>query len=243
MPKQLAFDDDEIRLGIKLRAHRADDFVRHDALDLLAFAVAGIEALRNGLSLRRVTREQQAQRFLRGLQPARGVEARRKLETDFIHPQRGRRLRHFLEGDEAGSLGGSQAVQSGGYQNAVLAGQGHDIRNGSQRDQIQQRTQIEFCRPGQAVLAAALDEGVGEFECEPDRAKFTKRRPLARRIPGGGRTEFAGIHERIRVGRRIGNLMMVQHDYIHRAAAAVPQWWPPPSNRNPPRAGPRPRIS
>ena len=113
------------------------------------------------------------QRFLGGFQTAGGVQARRELESDFVSAELDLRCwATFFNATNSGALRCVQAVQSGGNQNAVFADERNDVRDGAQRDQVEQRAQIEIRRAGQADFAAALDQRVGEFEGEAGGAKF-----------------------------------------------------------------------
>ena len=120
----------------------------------------------------------------------------------------------MLQGDQPGPLRGVQAFQAGGNQNAVLAGQRDDVGDGAERDQIEQRAQIEFRRAGQTGFASAFDQGVGELEGEAGGAEFVE----VLRLEPASEVQLR-IHERhgFRCGR--GNLMVVEHDDIHAALA------------------------
>ena len=69
-------------------------------------------------------------------------------------------------------MGGVQAFQADGGQNAVLAGQRDDVSNSAEGDQVEQRAQVELGCARQAGLAAALEQGVGEFEGEAHRTEL-----------------------------------------------------------------------
>ncbi len=203
-------DDDKVCLGIEFRAHRADDFVHDAALDLLAFAIAVVERLGNRHGFGFVACEQ-VQGFLSGFQAAGGIQARRELISDF-NPDRLRALRDFLERHQTRTLGGVQSLQASRDEQAIFADQWHDIGNGAQRDEVQQRSQIKIREAGKSKLASAFNEGVREFEGETGGAKLGKR---------GIRQRFCfrklRIHQR-RCGWGGGrDLMVVQHEDIHTA--------------------------
>ena len=135
-----------------------------------------IELLRDGQRLRHVARQQQAQRFLRRFQPPGGVQARGELEADFVRAERRRALGDLFQRHQAGPLRVAQPFQSGGNENAVFADERHEVGNRAERDEIEQRAQIEFRRAGQTDFASALDQGVGEFEGEAGGAEFGESR-------------------------------------------------------------------
>jgi len=80
----LALDDDEIGLGIKPGANGGNGLFGDVTFELLTLAVAGIEALGEGQSLREIPSEQQVERFFGRFETARGVKAGRELEPDFM---------------------------------------------------------------------------------------------------------------------------------------------------------------
>ena len=73
VPKQLAFDDDVIRLGVEFCRDRADDFVGDGALDFLALPVAGIQFARQRFGGGKVSRQQQLEGRLGILQSPGGI--------------------------------------------------------------------------------------------------------------------------------------------------------------------------
>ena len=195
--------------------------------------------LRDGQRLGEVAGQQQAQGFLGGFQAAGGVEAGRELEADFVGAEQGRGLGDSLQGDQPGPLGGVQALQAGGDQDAVLAGQRDDVGDGAEGDQVEQRAQVEVGRAGQAGLASALDQGVGEFEGEAGGAEFGE---------GGGCSYWtltesdmvgSGLQSKLRIdqrdggGRGRGDLVMIQHDDVHAALRAARRWCRRRSSRSP----------
>ena len=105
-----------------------------------------------------------------------GVEPGSELEADFVGAEQGRGLSDSLQGDQAGALGGVEALQAGGDQDAVFAGQRDDVGNGAEGDQVEQGAQVEVGCAGQAGFAAALEEGMGEFEGEAGGAEFGEGR-------------------------------------------------------------------
>ena len=165
--------------GLNLARTAASDFLGDAAFDLLAFAVVGVQVLREGQRFGEVAGQQQVQGFLGGFQPAGGVETGGELEADFVGAEPGRGLSDSFQGHQPGPLGGVQAFQAGGDQNAVLAGQRDDVGNGAESDQVEQGAQVEVGRAGQPGFASALDEGVGEFEGEAGGTEFGEGRPGA----------------------------------------------------------------
>ncbi len=81
-------------------------------------------------------------------------------------------MRGLFQRDQSGPLRRVQPLQTGGDQNAIFAGERNEVGNRAQRDQIQQRSQIEFRRAGQAGFASAFDQRMGEFEGEAGGAEF-----------------------------------------------------------------------
>ena len=87
-------------------------------------------------------------------------------------PEVARRLRDLFQRDQSGPLRCVQPFQTGGDENAVFAGERHEIGNRAQRDQIQQRPQIEFRRAGQTGFASAFDQRVRQFERQAGGTQF-----------------------------------------------------------------------
>ena len=162
--------------GLNLARTEANDFLGDGAFDLLALAVVGVQVLREGQRFGEVAGQQQAQSVLGGFQPAGGVETGGELEADFVGAEPGRGLSDSFQGHQPRPLGGVQAFQAGGNQNAVLAGQGDDVGNGGESNQVEQGAQVELGRARQAGLASAFDEGVGEFEGEAGGTEFGEGR-------------------------------------------------------------------
>ena len=121
----------------------------------------GVELLRDGQGFGQVAGQQQAQGVFGGFEAARGVETGGELEADFVGAEQGRGLSDSFQGDQAGPLGGVQALQAGGNQNAVLAGERDDVGDGAEGDQVEQGAQVEVGRAGQAGFASALERGRG----------------------------------------------------------------------------------
>ena len=226
VPGQLALDDDEVGLRVEPGAHGADDFLGDAAFDLLALAVVGVELLRDGQRFGEVAGQEQAQGFLGGFQAAGGIEAGRELEADFVGAEQGRGLGDSFQGDQAGALGGVQAFQAGGNQNAVFAGQRDDVGNGAEGDQVEQGAQVEVGRAGQAGFASALEEGVGELEGEAGGTEFGEGREELHELTGlhglldGAEADDGselGVDQRGGGWRGGGDLVMVQHDDVHAA--------------------------
>ena len=67
-----------------------------------------------------------------------------------------------------------EPLQTGGNENAIFAGQWHNVGDGAERDQIEQRPQIKIRRARQTGFASAFDQSMGEFEREADGTKFGK---------------------------------------------------------------------
>ena len=245
MCQDQSFDDDKVGLRVEPGAQAGDDFVGDAALDLLALAVLRVQGLRDGQRLGEVAGQQQAQGILGGFQAAGGIEPGRELEPDFVGAQQRGALSDPFQGDQPGPLGRGQALQAGGNQDPVFAGQRDDVGNGAQRDQVEQGAQVEVGGARQARFASALDQGVGEFEGEADGAEFGEGAWTGLLGFGQGRLAEASVpaqHGRFgespaRLGlargccselgidqgdggrRRGGNLMMVQHDHVHAALA------------------------
>ncbi len=94
------------------------------------------------------------------------------MEAHFVGAERRRTLGDLLQGDQARPLRRVQTLQAGGDQDAVFPGQRDQVGDGAQRDQVEQGAQVEIGRAGQAGLAPALDQRVGELEGQADGTKF-----------------------------------------------------------------------
>ena len=151
-----------------------NDLIGDAPFDLLALTVLRVQRQGDGHRLGQVAGEQQAQGVFGRLKAPRGVEARRELEPDLESAQQGRGLSHSFQRHEAGPLGFGQAIQADGNQAPVFAGEGDDVGNRAQCDQIQQRAQVEIDGVGQASLASALGQRVGELEGNSHGAEFGK---------------------------------------------------------------------
>ncbi len=104
-----------------------------------------------------------------------------------------------------------RAFEAGGNEDAVLAGQRDEVGDGAERDQVEQRAQVEIRRARQARFASALHQGVGELEGEAGGAEFGEE-VLEFEVLSFRST--ADSPARTQRGR-IGNLMMIEHDHIH----------------------------
>ena len=119
---------------------------------------------------------EQVQRLFGRFEAAGGVESRRELKPDFVSSGRFRCLRDFLQGDQTGTRSRFQALQAGGNQNAVFAGERDDVGDRAECDQIQQRPQIKIGEFRQTHFASVFHQGMGEFERKTGGAEFGKRR-------------------------------------------------------------------
>ena len=133
--------------------------------------------MRNGHGFCQVARQEQVQRFFGGFQTPGGIEPRAELEADLVGAQRCCSLGDLFQRDEAGSSSRIQPFEPGGNQNAIFARQRHNVGDGSQRNQVKQRPQIEISGAGQTGFAPTLDQGMGKFEGQADGAEFGKRKP------------------------------------------------------------------
>jgi len=118
------------------------------------------------------SRAEQVERFLRGLEPAGGVQPRRELETDFVRAETIGTLRDFFQRDQSRPLRDVQPFESGADENPVFAGERDDVGNGAERDEVEERTEIEVGGAGKAGFAPVLEDGVGELECQAGRAEL-----------------------------------------------------------------------
>lgn len=87
--------------GLNL-AYRADGLGRDAALDLLAFLVARVEALRERFGLGDVAREEQVQRLLGVFEPAGRIEARADLKAHFVAADLSADARDFFNASRPG---------------------------------------------------------------------------------------------------------------------------------------------
>ena len=182
--------------GIEFGAHGGDDFVGDAAFDLLALAVAGVQLMRDGQRLVQAAGQQQAQRVFGGFEAAGGVETGRELEADFVCAERDRGLSDSFQRDQARALGGVEALQANGSEDAVLAGQRNDVGDGAEGDQIEQGAQVKVRGAGQAGFASALEESVRELEGEAGGTEFGE---------GGG--ELKGLKELIGLNEGAGGML------------------------------------
>ena len=160
-------------------------------------------------------RPQQLQRLLRRFQAAGGVQARRQLKAHIVRAQFFRRLGHGFQGDDSRPLRGVQSFQTRRDQNPVFAGKRHQVRNGAERHQIQQRLQIEVQRAGQTRFASAFHKGMRQLERQAGGAQLLEI--AACRLPLADCRQELRIHQRHGFWGRRGNLMVVEDDDFHPA--------------------------
>ena len=96
------------------------------------------------------------------------------MKAGFVASYVGGNLRDFHQCKESRSRRLIETVQTGADKDAILANQGDDIGDGRERHQIEQAAQVVFESGAQIELAAALHQGVSEFEGQTGRAKFAK---------------------------------------------------------------------
>ncbi len=176
VPQQLSFDQNKISRSVKPRSDGPNDFFADAALDVLPLAIARTEAFRDWFRFCKVPREQEAQSLFGIFQAARGIESRCKLESHFISADWPFDAGDFLERDDSRALRGREALQTGADQDAVLTRERNEIGNGPERNEIEERTEIEFLRAGQVRGATVLENRVRQFESEADGAKFGEGR-------------------------------------------------------------------
>jgi hypothetical protein len=166
VPKGLAFDDDEVIFGFELGADGRNGFFRYAAFDFLALTVFSIQLLGERHRGAHVARHQEVQGRLSRLKPASGIETRSKLETDLMSANADRRLSDALERGKTGPTRGVQPFQSCRYQNAIFAGERNDVRDSAESDEIEQWPEVVISSARKIRFAAALYDGVSEFEGE-----------------------------------------------------------------------------
>ena len=222
VPEQLAFDDDKIGFGIEPRPHRADDFLDDAALDLLAFAIVGIESSGPcGMASARLARQQQMQRFLGGFQPAGGVEARRRVESR-LRRCRGRAAvwATCFSATRPGRCVVFSRSRPAETRMRFSPRQRNEVGDGAERHQVEQRAQIEIRGAGQTGFAPALDQRVGEFEGQAGGAELGEqsgRVRVSRSGSGVSGLPDCGFTSATAGGAGDGDLVMIQHDDIDAA--------------------------
>ena len=116
-----------------------------------------------------------------------------------------RNLGHARQRRQARPTRVVQPGQARRHQDPVLAGQGDEVRNRSQRDEIEEMPQIQR-RPAGAVRSPLpFHEGVGELERKPDRAELTTC------SPGGSPMRIDQGHRR---GCGIRDLVMIDDNGV-----------------------------
>jgi len=205
MPLHVALDDDEIVLGVEAFADALDGLVGCVALDFSAFVVVVVEGLGSFLGLVVVPGQQEVQRRIWVVHSAGGVEARAKVKTDIEDGDRRGDVGHFLEGEEAGPGGLAELLEAGADEFAVLAGQRHEVGHGAKGDEVEVLLEVEVAFLLEPLLAAALDERVGELEGEAHGAEFLEVRVVVAEL---------WVDHGQWLGWRVADLMMVQHEDV-----------------------------
>src|SRR5262245_3910114 len=108
MPGSLTFYDNVIVLRFEFSADGRNCFFSNAALDVLAFAIFGVQRLSERHCSGHIPRHQQVQSRFGGLEPAGGIQARSELETDLMSSDADRGLGDSLEGGKAGTTRGVQ---------------------------------------------------------------------------------------------------------------------------------------
>jgi hypothetical protein len=134
MPGLLALDDDEIGLRIKPGANGGDGLFGDEAFELLALAVACVEALGERQSLGEVAGEQEVERFFGSFESASGVKPWSELKADFMDADGGGRTGHLFQGDKARAPGFVQALQAGRDKNAIFAEERDEVSDSAKSD-------------------------------------------------------------------------------------------------------------
>ena len=216
VPEELPLDDDEVARRVEARANGPDDFVGDGALDGLALAVAMVEGAGDGFGGGEVGGAQEFEGFGGVLQAPGGIEARAELEAHFVGPNGALDASGGLEREQAGAASDVQPLQPSGDENTVLTDERHKVRDGAERDEVEQRADVEGGELGELKFAPALHERVGEFEGKAGGAEFGEvadRWPLtADRL-----LRQLRIHQRVRRRRGVGDLMVVEDEHIHAA--------------------------
>jgi hypothetical protein len=106
-------------------------------------------------------------------------------------------------------LRGHEALEAGGDEDAVFAGERNDVGDGAKGDEVKKKTEIHIVSRLEIRIAEAFEKGVGEFEGETDRAEFAELDGRILRVAGP-----LWIYQGECFGRWIGNLMMVQNDGV-----------------------------
>ena len=96
----------------------------------------------------------------------------RELKADFVAADRALDAGDFLECDESGPCRGGEPLQASGHENAVLGDERHEVGDGAERDEIEQRAQIKFLRAGEVGGATVLEQRVCELEGQAGGAEF-----------------------------------------------------------------------
>src|SRR5262249_20890180 len=141
-------------------------------LDSPAFPVALIEPAGNRPGGGEVRRHQEMQGFLGGFETPGSVQARRELESDLIRARRSVDGSDLLQSHQARPSRNVQLLKAGGNQDAIFPGQGHEVGDSSERDEVEELSDVEIRGGGDTQFAPALDEGVGELESESNGAQL-----------------------------------------------------------------------
>ena len=201
----LAGDQKDRAAGIGLGLALAQSRIEDVGLDGLALAVDGVEGLGHRARFVGVVAQQQAQTQIGLPDPAGGVDAGAERET-----QR-HRIRRAVHGGDIQQRGNPRPLatrhhpQALRHEGAVEAGERHDVADGRQRDEVEQRHQVRLGSRGEPLRAAQRPDGGdhGE-ERHAGRAQAAQARAAveAVRVDGG------------QDGRDAVGLVVVEHDHV-----------------------------
>lgn len=198
-------DDALVRLGLQHQVERGVPRRRQleaqGLLDLPAFQVEGLHPGHEDPGFPGVPGQQQAHRILGAAHAAHGVEPRPHPEADVLGAHRALHLRRLEQLHQARAVGPGQGVQPALDQQRVLAGQGHHVRHGAQRHQLEQAVQeglVPRRRSGRGV-----EQGLGQLEGHPDAGQV-----------GIGVVAQARMHHRRGRGQALAQGVVVGNDPV-----------------------------
>ena len=232
--------DDEVRLRIEPRAHRARHLVHDAALDLLPLAIPRIEVLRDGhrlLGARRASSSCNDSSAVSSRPAAlrRGAKLKARLHNV---PSFGRHCATSFKATSPGRCVVLQALQSGGNQDAVLARRAGPDRQSCPAPRGRAAgARSNSAAPGSPISRPRFTRACASLKARPAEQSSVKAVDVPWASPSMERSHSElRIHQRHGTGRGRGNLVMIQHDHIHALLLEPGDGLARRSNRNPPRA-------
>ena len=169
--------------------------------------IEAVELGGNAGGFRGVLLQQQPHAEIGAADAAAGIDARPEQKAEMPGLGRAGEARYVHQRGRAHVLAPSQRDQPLGDEGAVEAGQRHDVGDGAERDQMQQREQIGLgARTGPEIAPAQLAR---------DRDQRDKHQPDRRQLAEAGQIVGAvGIDDGRRLRQFLVGLMMVDDDGV-----------------------------